>query len=171
MRLAEDLLVLAKTDGGRLQVRREQIDVGGLIRDETGSFAGRASELGISLAPVAAVSLFAEVDAVRLRQAVGNLIDNALRHTPMGGHVAVELAELDGELTIEVTDSGEGFDQAFLDRAFDPFSRADAARSRTDGGSGLGLAIVRAVAEAHGGSVSGRNRAEGGAAVIIRIPR
>ncbi len=169
-RLAEDLLVLAKAAGGRLPVRRERIDVGGLIRDEVSSFASRAAELGISLAPVAAQGLHAEVDGARLRQAVGNLIDNALRHTPAGGRVAVELAERDHALSIEVADSGEGFDPAFLDRAFDPFSRADAARSRSDGGSGLGLAIVRAVAEAHGGSVAARNL-PGGAAVTIRIPR
>jgi len=170
-RLAEDLLVLVRTDGGRLPVRREPMDVGQLIRDEVGSFTGRASALRVSLVPVVASGLYAEVDGARLRQAVGNLIDNALRHTPVGGRVAVELSDRGGVLTIEVADSGEGFQPAFLERAFDPFSRSDAARSRTEGGAGLGLAIVRAVAEAHGGSVEAGNLADGGAAVTMRIPR
>jgi signal transduction histidine kinase len=101
---------------------------------------------------------------------VGNLVDNSLRHTPAGGRVTVELARGDGALSIEVADSGDGFPPSFLPRAFESFSRADAARARSEGGTGLGLAIVRAVAEAHGGSVQAENRPEGGAVVTLRIP-
>ncbi len=71
---------------------------------------------------------------------------------------------------IEVTDMGSGFDPTFVERAFEPFSRADEARSRAHGGAGLGLAIVRAVADAHGGSVEAGNRPSGGASVTMRIP-
>ncbi len=170
-RLAEDLLVLVRADGGRFPVRRERMDIGHLIRDEVGGFTGRALTLGISLAPVMDSGLLVEVDGARLRQAVGNLIDNALQHTPAGGQVRVDLSVRGGMLTIEVADSGEGFEPNFLGRAFDAFSRSDAARSRSDGGAGLGLAIVRAVAEAHGGSVEARNLNDGGAAVTIRIPQ
>ncbi|HYM53290.1 MAG TPA: ATP-binding protein, partial [Candidatus Dormibacteraeota bacterium] len=148
-RLAEDLLVLARAQGGRLPVRREELDVGLLIRETIGGFTGRASELGISLAPMLEDGLRAEIDPARVRQAVGNLIENALRHTPSGGRVVVELSHRAGGISIEVADSGDGFEPSFLERAFDPFSRSDAARSRTDGGAGLGLAIVRAVAEGH----------------------
>jgi two-component system, OmpR family, sensor kinase len=169
-RLAEDLLVLARADRGRLQVRREEVDVAELIRQTVGSYSARASKLGITLQPSVERGIRVRVDAARIRQAVGNLIDNALRHTSPGGRVVVELAHQDGELSVEVADTGEGFPLRYVDRAFDPFTRADAARGRDDGGAGLGLAIVRAVAEAHGGSVRAENRPEGGAVVVLRIP-
>jgi signal transduction histidine kinase len=110
------------------------------------------------------------VDPVRLRQALGNLIDNALQHTPAGGTVSIVVNASAGRVSAAVTDTGEGFPNAFLDRAFEPFSRADSARSRDQGGAGLGLAIVKAVAEGHGGSVSARNNAGGGATVELLIP-
>jgi two-component system OmpR family sensor kinase len=169
-RLAEDLLVLARADRGRLPVRREDLDVSTLLRETAGAFAGRASERGISLEPSVEEGVRARLDKARMRQAVGNLIDNALRHTPAGGRVTVGAVRRDGTLSIEVADSGEGFAPSFLPSAFEPFSRADPSRARQDGGSGLGLAIVRAVAEAHGGSVEAANRPEGGALVALRIP-
>jgi two-component system OmpR family sensor kinase len=168
--LAEDLLVLARADGGRLPVRREDLDLASLVEDTVDSFAGRASERGISLEARVLDPAPARVDRARIRQAVGNLVDNSLRHTPAGGRVTVELARGDGALSIEVADSGDGFPPSFLPRAFESFSRADAARARSEGGTGLGLAIVRAVAEAHGGSVHAGNRPEGGAVVTLRIP-
>jgi two-component system, OmpR family, sensor kinase len=170
IRLAEDLLVLARADRGRLPVRRQDLDIAGLVRETVDNFTGRASSLGVTLETSIGQGVWARVDAARVRQAVGNLIDNALRHTPTGGEVRVELARGDGAVAIEVADTGEGFVPSFLPQAFEPFSRADASRGRTDGGSGLGLAIVRAVAEAHGGSVEARNRATGGAVVVLRIP-
>jgi two-component system, OmpR family, sensor kinase len=169
-RLAEDLLVLARADRGRLPVRPEDVDVADLVGETVGSYSARASELGINLHSSVEGGIRARVDAARIRQAVGNLIDNALRHTPAGGRVVVGLVQGNGTLSVEVADTGEGFPPAFLTRAFDPFSRADAARGRDDGGAGLGLAIVRAVAEAHGGSVQAGNRPEGGAVVVLRIP-
>jgi hypothetical protein len=170
VRLAEDLLVLARAKGARLPVRREELDPGELVRDIVGTFAGRASERGILLEHHEQDGLRASVDPLRIRQAVGNLIDNALRHTPPSGRVSVDLARRDGDLAITVADTGAGFSPTFVPRAFEPFSRDDAARTRTDGGAGLGLAIVRAIAEAHGGSVEVRNRAQGGAEVILSIP-
>jgi len=110
------------------------------------------------------------LDPLRIRQAIGNLLDNALRHTPPGGIVTVEVDHSDGFLSLGVRDSGEGFPAAFLPSAFEPFTRPDASRSREDGGTGLGLAIVRAVAEAHGGTAEARNRPEGGASITLRIP-
>jgi heavy metal sensor kinase len=170
VRLAEDLLVLARAKGARLPVRREDLDAGELVRDIVGTFAGRASERGVSLEHHVQDGLRASMDPLRIRQAVGNLVDNALRHTPPSGRVSVDLARLDGDLAITVADTGAGFSPAFVPRAFEPFSRDDAARTRIDGGAGLGLAIVRAIAEAHGGSVEVRNGAQGGAEVVLRIP-
>jgi signal transduction histidine kinase len=112
----------------------------------------------------------ATLDPTRIRQAVGNLIDNSLQHTPSGGRVMVTVDRSAPAVTITVADSGDGFPPSFLPHAFEPFSRADAARSRSDGGTGLGLAIVRAVAEAHGGEAEARNRPGGGAEVLLRVP-
>lgn len=169
-RLAEDLLILARTADGHVPLRKERLDVGQLLRDEVESFLGRARELGISLGFRVSEGVSADVDGTRLRQAIGNLIDNALRHTPSGGQVQVSLDTSDVGPAIEVADSGEGFSPEFLDHAFDPFSRSDPARSRTEGGAGLGLPIVRAIAEAHGGSVEATNRGEGGASVVLHLP-
>jgi signal transduction histidine kinase len=168
--LAEDLLVLARTEDGRLPVRRAPTDVAELVRDTVASFEGRATSMGIGLESTVAGNLVANVDGTRLRQALGNLIDNALRHTRRGGHVEIGVRDARDVLTISVADSGEGFDVEFLARAFEPFSRADVARSRADGGTGLGLAIVRAVAEGHGGSVTAENGPSGGGLVEMRLP-
>jgi two-component system OmpR family sensor kinase len=169
VRLAEDLLVLARAKGGRLPVRREDVDAAALVRDIVGGFAGRASERGVAFGDDIEDGLHADVDPLRLRQAIGNLVDNALRHTPSGGRVSVAAARSNGDVEISVSDSGPGFSREFLTDAFEPFTRDDAGRSRSDGGSGLGLAIVRAIAEAHGGTVEARNT-ERGARVVLRFP-
>lgn len=169
VRLAEDLLVLARAKGGKLPVRREQVDAAALVRDIVATFEGRASERGVALHDEAEDGLRANLDPLRMRQAIGNLIDNALRQTPRGGRVSVALARANGDLTISVTDSGAGFSPEFLADAFEPFTRDEPARTRADGGVGLGLAIVRAIAEAHSGSAEARNT-EHGAEVILRLP-
>ncbi len=170
-RLADDLLLLASADGGRLPMRREDIDVAGLIRETVESSSGRASSLGVTLIASGEDGVRARLDADRIRQAVGNLINNALRQTPTGGRVTVEASSTSTMLSIVVADTGRGFPPSFLPHAFDAFTRADAARARPTGGAGLGLAIVRSVAEAHGGTVEARNREEGGAIVVMRIPQ
>ena len=169
-RLAEDLLVLASADGGRLPIRPEATDVAVLVNETVEGFAGRAASLGVALESVVEDGLWATLDGMRIRQAVGDLIDNALRHAGRDGTVKVDATRHDGALAISVVDTGDGFPPAFLQHAFEPFARADAARSRDAGGVGLGLAIVRAVADAHGGTVEALNRPEGGAVVEIRIP-
>lgn len=169
-RLAEDLLVLARADGGQLPVRREDLDLSALIHDTVDTFAGRAEALGVAFDESISDGLRGRVDGGRVRQAVSNLIDNALQHVPRGGRVVVSLTGSAGTIAIAVEDTGEGFPPAFLPRAFEAFTRADTARSRSAGGAGLGLSIVRAVAEAHGGSVTARNRPGGGATVELRLP-
>jgi signal transduction histidine kinase len=104
-------------------------------------------------------------DRLRLEQALGNLVDNALRHG--AGRVTLEGRAEDSTVTLRVSDQGPGFPEPFLPQAFDRFSRADEARTR--GAAGLGLAIVDAVARAHGGSASARN-VGGGAEVAISLP-
>jgi two-component system OmpR family sensor kinase len=171
-RLAEDLLVLARTDRGRVPVRREEVDVAELVGGEVDAFAARARQAGVTIEAHVPRGLRSSVDPLRMRQAVGNLLDNAVRSTPPRGMVTIEVVHADGFLSLEVRDTGEGFPAAFLRNAFEPFARPDASHSRPDrdAGSGLGLAIVRAVAEAHGGTVDAANRPGAGAAVRLLIP-
>ena len=169
-RLAADLLVLARAERGRLPVQAEDVDVAALAGEAVAAFAGRAAAEGVSLTSDVAGGTRARVDAARLRQALDNLLDNAIRSAPPGGLVTIVGDARGGELRVGVTDTGPGFRDDFLEAAFEPFSRADAGRSRNDGGAGLGLAIVRAIAESHGGSVVARNLPERGAMVELRLP-
>jgi signal transduction histidine kinase len=170
VRLAEDLLVLARADGGKLPVRRESVELAPLVEGATQAFAHDAAGAGVEIQTRVDADLRATVDPLRLRQVIGNLLDNAIRHTSKGGRVTIDVGRVDGLLSVEVRDTGEGFPDAFLPRAFEAFARPDASRSRDGGGTGLGLAIVAAVAESHGGSAEARNSPEGGARVTVRIP-
>jgi two-component system OmpR family sensor kinase len=168
--LAQDLLVLARADAGRLAIRREEVDLAGLLDSVASAYAESAAVRGVILTTTVDGNRTARVDPTRLRQALDNLVDNALHHTPKGGQITITIGHSVETLSLVVADTGEGFPPSFLARAFEPFSRADTARSRDDGGSGLGLAIVRAIAEGHGGSASARNAVGGGATVELLIP-
>jgi heavy metal sensor kinase len=169
-RLAEDLLVLARADRGRLPVRRAPVEVARLVGEAVEPFARLAGDRGAAIEIRVADGLRADLDELRMRQALGNLLDNALRHSPGGGRLTVEATRQDGTLRLEVRDSGTGFPPEFLPVAFEAFARPDAGRVRDGGGAGLGLAIVRAVAEAHGGTVEASNVPGGGASVVLSIP-
>jgi signal transduction histidine kinase len=164
--LTEDLLVLARSDKGELPVRLEALDAGSLFASVRERFKARAGELGRGLEAAPADGIAVEGDRLRLEQALGNLIDNALRH----GDGAIRLWARRDRAAVElhVTDGGAGFPPEFLPRAFERFSRADSAR--TAGGSGLGLAIVEAIALAHGGGARAANRDGEGADVWIELP-
>ena len=166
-RLTQDLLVLARSDRGRLPVHRADADISSIIGRVTAAFEDRASGKGVRLR-ISGSNVRARVDGDRVRQATENLVDNALRHTPRGGEVELR-AERDGSrLRIVVSDSGSGFPEDLLDRAFEPFARAD--DDREGDGAGLGLTIVRAVAESHGGSATARNLDGEGASVTLDLP-
>ena len=107
-----------------------------------------------------------EADPVRVEQALGNLVENALAYG--AGPVVLYADDVDGLVGLHVVDEGGGFPDGFVERAFDRFSRADEARGR--GGTGLGLSIVDLIARAHGGSAGARNRPGGGADVWIAVP-
>ena len=148
--LAEDMLVLARSSEGRLPVRRSELAAGALLEGVRERFADRARARGRVIRVEAADGLRVQVDELRLRQALGNLVDNALRYGE--GDVVLRSRAVDGAAELEVADSGHGFPPELGERAFERFARGDGARTR--GGTGLGLAIVRAIAEAHGGSAS-----------------
>jgi heavy metal sensor kinase len=165
VRLAENLLLVARSDQGALTVARDRIAVDALLGEVAGRFrssaeaAGRIIDVEDSGAELAG-------DRERLDQALGDLVDNALRHG--AGEVRLHAAEHDGFVELHVTDQG-GFDEPFLPRAFERFTRADDAR--TGEGTGLGLAIVAAIARAHGGSAHAANLAGGGADVWLTAPK
>jgi two-component system OmpR family sensor kinase len=148
-RLAEDLLVLARAEGGELPVHREPVAAAELIAGIAERFRSRARDAGREIETRSQDGLMINVDRLRAEQAVSNLVDNALRH---GKGLTVVEARGGGDGTVElhVRDEGPGFPAELADRAFEPFSRADAAR--TGPGAGLGLAIVDVIARAHGGS-------------------
>jgi len=166
VRLAEDLLLVARADQGKLPVRPSSERIHTLVEQVAAGFRSRADGLGRLIEVDAPASLEIEVDAGRIRQALGNLVDNALRYG--AGPVRIRTETRDGHVELHVTDEGAGFEPGFLPRAFERFSRADDARGR--GGTGLGLAIVDAIARAHGGSASAANRKVGGADVWVTLP-
>jgi signal transduction histidine kinase len=158
-RLAEDLLLIARADRGSLPIRREPVSARDLLADVAERFAARAAEDGREVAVEPGPDAVLDADPVRLEQAVGNLVDNALIHGR--GRVTLAVVVRPEQVELHVRDEGAGFTPEFRARAFDRFSRADDARS--PGGTGLGLAIVELIATAHGGTASVANCAGGGA--------
>jgi signal transduction histidine kinase len=163
--LAEDLLVLARAEDNGLPVRAEPQSIEPLMQEVAAAFATRADQAGRTIAVERSGSLQALVDADRLRQALGNLVDNSLAHG--AGDVMLSARRENGSVEVHVEDSGPGFPDEFIANAFERFTRADVARGR--GGTGLGLAIVDAIARGHGGSAHARNT-PGGSDVWLRFP-
>jgi two-component system, OmpR family, sensor kinase len=166
VRLTEDLLLIARSDQDVLPLRRERLDAADLAESVAARFSSRANEQGRTLRVDIPAGTTIDADRLRLEQALGNLVDNALEHG--GGEVELTARRDDGWLELHVTDEGEGFQPGFADRAFERFTRAD--ESRSGGGSGLGLAIVDLVARAHGG-IAGTTGDLRGADVWVRLPR
>jgi two-component system OmpR family sensor kinase len=159
--LAEDMLVVARAGEGQLPVRREDLAVGPLLEGVREGFADRARQHGRALRVEAPADLHVSGDPLRLRQALGNLVDNALRHG--AGDIVIGARGSPGGVELHVADEGPGFGPDIAEHAFERFARGDTARTR--GGTGLGMAIVRAVAEAHGGWAA----IAPGAGAVVRI--
>jgi signal transduction histidine kinase len=165
-RLAEDLLLIARADQGRLPIRAESLSAAELLEATVERFATRADELGRELRVDSGADTAIFADRARLEQALANLVENALAY----GRGTVELrVDRYGETAeLHVLDEGDGFPDGFAPRAFDRFTRADDARH--GGGTGLGLSIVDLIARAHGGTAGARNRGGGGADVWLSLP-
>jgi heavy metal sensor kinase len=166
VQLAEDLLVLARADEGRLPVRPEALPVAELLEAISRRFGHRAAEAGRMLVVDSPPGAAVQADRLRAEQALGNLLDNALRHGE--GAISLGATVTADTVILHVRDEGPGFTPDLLDTAFDRFIRGDRARAR--GGTGLGLAIVHAVAAAHGGR-AGASAVQDGADVWIELPR
>ena len=165
-RLAEDLLVLARSAEGKLALDLRRVRVSDLLGDLRERFSARMTEAGRPLMIEPANGLTVEGDRLRLEQALTNLVENAIEHG--GGQITIWVRENDGDLAIHVEDHGPGFAPDFVGRAFERFSRGDP--SRAGDGTGLGLAIVEAIARAHRGTAHAANRDGRGADVWIELP-
>ncbi|HEX7430839.1 MAG TPA: HAMP domain-containing sensor histidine kinase [Candidatus Limnocylindrales bacterium] len=171
--LVEDMLLLARTDSGVVQIERVPLDMGDIAAEAAGmlSAVGQERGVGVVLDPLPAP---VSGDPMRLRQLVTILVDNAIRHSPVGSTVTVlvrpeagvPLFPLGGAL-LEVDDQGPGIKPEDLSCIFERFWRADDAPA---GGTGLGLAIARWIVDQHGGSIGAANRPEGGASFWVRLP-
>jgi heavy metal sensor kinase len=165
--LAEDLLVLARSEHGKLPVRPGKVKVAELFAKLQQRFSARTEGNDRSLVTAVPDGLELTGDELRLEQALGNLVENALRYGR--GDVSLEAQQENGRVELHVVDEGQGFAPDFLPRAFERFSRGDPSRG-SGGGSGLGLSIVQVIAAAHGGKAHAQNRAQGGADVWLDLP-
>ena len=169
--IVEDLLLLARADSGRLVMRREPIDLGQLASALAATYEARLQERDLDLRIDLADPGHILGDERWLFQAVGNLLDNALKFTPAGGRIALEVSAARGMVSLAVSDSGPGIPEDSLDRIFERFYQTEASRNRADhAGAGLGLAIVAWIVNAHGGSIAASNGAGGGARFQFELP-
>ena len=164
--LAEALLLIARSERGGLPLQLEQLDTRAIAESVVNRFAWRAQEAGRSLTVEPSPAVYVRADRLRLEQALGNLVDNALRHGAGDVRLLAKLSVSGVEL--HVLDHGQGFPAEFLDHAFDRFARSSQARAES--GSGLGLAIVQVIAQAHGGDARAANLEPGGADVWLELP-
>jgi len=164
--LAEDLLVLARSDKEKLDLRRAPVPAREIMARVAERFSHHAEAVDRPIEIDAPDGLRVDADAQRLEQALGNVVDNALRHG--SGAIRLTAVEQGGSVELHVVDEGPGFPPQFLPHAFERFTRADEAR--TGGGAGLGLAIAAVIAQAHGGSAHVANRDGAGADVWLSIP-
>ncbi|HEX7002058.1 MAG TPA: ATP-binding protein [Trueperaceae bacterium] len=169
-RLVEDLRTLSLADAGRLSLHLDDVDMAEVARVAAAGHRVRADERGVTLEVDASAPAPVRADKERLLQVIGNLLDNALTHTPPGGCVALRVSQARGSVAVEVRDTGPGIPSGQEGRIFERFVRTDDARSRAKGGSGIGLAIVKTLVELHGGVVSAANAPSGGAVFRVELP-
>jgi signal transduction histidine kinase len=170
-RLVRDLHIMAKVEAGALEPQPKTVRLATLVDDVLAVLTPEFERADVEpcnaipydLPPI-------EADPDMLTRVFSNLCDNALRHTPHGGTVTIEAQQRNNELAISITDTGEGIPPEALPRVFERFFRADSSRQSTTGGSGLGLAIVRAIIEAHGGTVWAENVPGAGARIAFTLP-
>ncbi len=164
-RLLEDLRTLSMAEAGALRLHREPTDVAELIDDVLAAHRPRAKAGGVALSSSVAPLPTLEVDPVRVREVLGNLLTNALRHTPVGGSIRIEVAQDNRSALFSVADTGTGIAPDDLPRIFDRLWK-----SADSGGSGLGLAIAKSLVEAHGGEIRAESRAGHGTTIRFTLP-
>jgi two-component system, OmpR family, heavy metal sensor histidine kinase CusS len=169
--LISDLLFLARAESPLAQLNREPVNVGELLSRMREYYEASAADAGISLTTSGSTDpVMAELDRTLVQRAVGNLVSNAVAHTPTGGSVVLAANAENGTVCIEVCDTGVGIPAEALPRVFDRFFRVDSSRSQASGGTGLGLAIVQSITVLHGGKVEISSELGNGTRVTLRLP-
>jgi two-component system sensor histidine kinase BaeS len=169
-RVIDDLQDLAAADAGTLTLHREPVHADDLLEQVVAAHRVAAEAAGVHLCAAVDGTPCLDADPVRMRQALGNLVSNAIRHTPAGGTITLSTRRHDGQVLFEVADTGSGIAPEELPSVFDRFWRAEKSRSRRTGGSGLGLPIVRQLITAHGGTVTVTSELGTGSAFTLRLP-
>ena len=169
-RLVQDLHVMAKVEAGALHPQRKELRLAALVDEILAVLAPEFERAEVEPLNAVPYQLLIQADADMLTRVFSNLCANAIRHTPPGGSVTIETRPQGDILLVSVSDTGEGVPPEALSRIFERFYRADSARQSATGGSGLGLAIVRAIVEAHGGTVHAENNPNGGARIVFTLP-
>lgn len=169
-RLTESLLVLTATDAGHLDLETSDVDLRELCTEIVSAYGDIALMQEKTLELVEGDDAEVCGDRDKLRQLLAILLDNALKYTSKGDAVRLSIASQGAGVVVKVEDTGIGIDEGDLERVFDRFYRADAARSRETGGTGLGLPIAKGIVEAHGGTICLERGDAGGIAAIVRLP-
>jgi two-component system heavy metal sensor histidine kinase CusS len=170
-RLIDSLLFLARAESPQTEIRREPVDIGQELETVREFYEAAAVEAGVHLATESPGGIVAELDRTLFQRAVGNLVANALAHTPAGGSVRVTAAANTGNVCVEVADTGAGIPPDHLPYIFDRFYRVDGARSTASGRVGLGLAIVKSIATLHQGRVEITSEVDRGTRITLLFPR
>jgi len=173
--LVNDLRILSLADAGELSITPQVVEPGRLLQEMAAIYQYQTQRKNVTLdvemdSPLSNI----EVDPGRMTQVLTNILDNALRHTPEGGRIALSAKEVSDQIELAIQDSGPGLDAEDLERIFDRFYRTDSSRQRdgdVPGGSGLGLAIARSIVQAHGGQLVTESETGKGLKVIIRLPK
>jgi signal transduction histidine kinase len=171
-RLVDDLYDLSQAEAQQMVLHKQVVNIADLVKETAVSFKPVAAAKHVTLqVELLGVTPYANVDSGRMRQALHNLLTNALRHTPEEGEIWVTVVQTGEVLHIKVRDSGSGIEPQHLPHVFERFYRTDSARSRDKGGTGLGLAIVKAIVEAHDGQISATSAGrDQGATFEISLP-
>jgi PAS domain S-box-containing protein len=173
IRLVDDLLDVARIAQSRIVLKMEPLEIGSLIDQAVETVQPMISEKGHQLrVNKPATPLYVDGDRARLAQSLSNLLHNAAKYTDPGGAITVAARVTDGQLELEVRDTGMGISQYLLPHVFDPFVQSERTLDRAQGGLGIGLSIVRGLIEMHGGTVKAASSGAGyGATFTIRLPQ
>lgn len=170
-RLVEDLRLLAQTESEDFRLNLEPESLGDVMRHAVEGFRARSSSMDVGLSldiPKELPTLV--IDRTRISQVLGNLLENAVRHSPSGGEVVIRASMSEGRVVVTVADGGDGIAPEDLTRVFDRFYRADPSRTRATGGAGLGLTIAKKIVEAHGGEIRAESVEGQGSRFIFELP-
>jgi signal transduction histidine kinase len=166
----DEVLTFSRMEAGREEVRRSRIDVSALAAEAVAIVEPAAKNRALDMRVDVPAGLVVETDEGKLRQALVNLLGNAVKFTDRG-HIRLRVREADDSLRFEVSDTGIGISAEHLERIFDRFWQVDQGSARTHGGTGLGLTVTRRIAELLGGTVSVRSQPGAGSTFVIELPR